>query len=864
MKQARESGTSKKGDSGGPPSGRKKSLRSQGLGRYKEKRDFQRTPEPAGRVHAGEGYSFVIQKHHATHLHYDFRLELGGVLKSWAVPKGPSLDPSVKRFAAHVEDHPIEYGGFEGVIPQGQYGGGTVIVWDRGTWVPVGDPEAGYRKGHLKFRLEGEKLRGGWTLIRMRARGNEPEDKNWLLIKEKDEYAASGEITQEKPGSVLSGGGPPRVWESNRPTDPPSRRAKEPRRPKAKGSRDPMPELLEPELTTLVARPPEGDEWIHEIKFDGYRVVCRIEGPEVHLTTRHGKDWTESFPTLVRAARQLQVKEALIDGELVILDPSGVSSFQALQNALGKGREKDILYYAFDLVYLDGRDLSDLPLLERKKELARILAKAPAMLRLSEHVEGSGLPFFQKSCELSLEGVVSKRKDSPYRSGRAGDWLKAKCLGRQEFVIAGYTDPEGSRSGFGALVLGVHEKDGRLRYAGRVGTGFSEETLIELGRRLEAGKRSASPFDQALVGRSAKGVHWVEPNIVAEVAFSGWTKDGVLRHPSFQGLREDKVDAEVVQERPEAPAPAAPRQDLAGVTITHPERLLYPEEGITKQDLADYYSSISDWILPHLVGRPLSIVRCPQGQGKPCFYQKHANEGTPEVLRRVRIPEGAGTVKGMGTYLTIDGLPGLLALVQMAALELHPWGSRVDSLERPDRMTIDLDPGPGVPWDRMIETALALRSKLGDHGLQSFVKTTGGKGLHVVVPLEPRQSWNEIKEFSRELSEEFVRAAPQWFVSTMTKSKREGKIFLDFFRNSRGATAVAPYSTRARAGAPVSTPLSWDELSTVKGGDAFRVKDVPGRVRDLRVDPWKGFFDLRQSLTGKPRQRKIAPKRRSE
>jgi bifunctional non-homologous end joining protein LigD len=799
------------------------------LSRYMAKRDFRRTPEPAGRVHEREGFSFVVQKHHATRLHYDFRLELDGVLKSWAVPKGPSLDPNDKRLAVHVEDHPIEYGGFEGVIPKGQYGGGKVIVWDRGVWVPVGDPEAGYRKGHLKFRLEGVKLRGGWNLVRM-------DEKNWLLIKEKDAEVRTGDITRERPESVLDQGGPPRVWESEKePAKAPARR-----RPREKSA---IPDILEPQLATLADKPPEGAEWLHEIKFDGYRVLCKIQGADVHLSTRHGKDWTDSFPTLGRAARELQVREALIDGEIVVLDPRGISSFQSLQNALGRGREKDIVYYAFDLLYLDGRDLRREPLVERKKALAEILRKAPKTIQFTEHLDGNGPAFFKQACDHSLEGIVSKRRDAPYRSGRTTDWLKIKCLDRQEFVVAGYTDPEGARSKFGALVLGVHEKDGRLRYVGRVGTGFTEATLEDLYGRLQKLDRRTSPFEKALAGRSAKGVHWVEPRLVAEVAFGGWTDDKIIRHARFEGLREDKPAAEVVVEKPAPP-----------IKLTHPDKVLYPEQGITKRELAQYYEAVSDWILPHLVGRPLSLVRCPEGHQKGCFYQKHAAVGTPEVLRRVRIREGTGTVKGVGTYLFIDGLPGLLALAQMGVLEVHPWGSRVETLERPDRMTIDLDPAPDVPWSRMIETALALRERLRELGLETFVKTTGGKGLHVVAPLQAKQSWEEMKEFSRDIAEQFVQAAPQWFVATMTKAKRTGKIFLDFFRNTRGATAVSAYSTRARPGAPVSTPLSWDELPSLKGSDAYTLGTVPARLASLKEDPWKGFFEVRQWITAKMRQ----------
>ncbi|MBV8879529.1 MAG: DNA ligase D [Planctomycetaceae bacterium] len=824
------------------------------LAPYKEKRDFAKSPEPAGRVGDREGYSYVIQKHHATRLHYDFRLELGGVLKSWAVPKGPSLNPADKRLAAHVEDHPIEYGGFEGVIPKGQYGGGKVIVWDRGTWTPIGDPYEGYKKGRLKFELHGVKLHGYWNLVRMHGRGNEPDDKNWLLIKGHDEHAGTGDITVEQPDSVLSEQGPPRVWESKESGGPakgerPPRKAAKPPK-KSKSAKSALPEALEPQLATLVEAPPEGPDWLHEIKFDGYRLLCRIEGGEVRLVTRHAKDWTDRFPTLVRAARELDVRDALLDGELVALDERGISSFQAMQNALGGGREKDVVYYAFDLLQLDGRDLRALPLKERKELLAGLLKKSTGTLRYTEHVEGSGAEFYKHACKLSLEGMVSKKADAPYQSGRSLDWQKSKCLARQEFVIAGYTDPEGQRHGFGALILGVHAADGKLRYVGRVGTGFDGDTLSELRARLEKLGRKQSPFEVGTKLRTGK-IHWVEPSLVAEVAFAGWTEDQIVRQARFEGLREDKPAAEVVVERPRKAAPAAPAaaNQFAGVTLTHPEKVLYPGQGITKRDLAAYYESVADWILPHLVGRPLSIVRCPEGQGKECFYQKHAYEGTSKLLRRVRIPEGTGTGKASAAYLAVDGLPGLISLVQMGVLELHPWGSRVETLERPDRLTIDLDPAEDVPWKRMIETALALRSRFHDLGLESFVKTTGGKGLHVVVPLLPKQSWEDLKEFSRSIAEEFVRAAPHWFVATMTKSKRAGKIFLDFFRNTRGATSVAAYSTRSREGAPVSTPLTWDELPGIRSGNSHTIETVPARLGKLGADPWKGYSELRQWIT---------------
>jgi len=455
---------------------------------------------------------------------------------------------------------------------------------------------------------------------------------------------------------------------------------------------------------------------------------------------------------------------------------------------------------------------------------------------------------------LSLEGIVSKRRDAPYRSGRTKDWLTVKCLNRPEFVIAGFTEPEGGRSGFGALVLGVHEKDGTLRHVGRVGTGFTAATLEDLHARMKRIERTSSPFERPPKGRAAKGVHWVDPKLVAEVAFSGWTDDGILRQSRFEGLREDKPSREVVLERPASSKSPADSREVAGVKLTHPEKILYPDQGITKRDLARYYESIADWILPHVVGRPLSLVRCPEGQGKTCFYQKHAHQGTPEVVRRVQIKEGTGTVEGVGTYLYIDDLPGLVSLAQMGVLEVHPWGSRVDTLEKPDRMTLDRDPAPDVPWSRMLETALTLRGRLRELGLESFVKTTGGKGLHIVAPLQARQTWDELKEFSRAIAEEFVRAAPQWFVATMTKSKRTGKIFLDFFRNTRGATAVAAYSTRSRPGAPVSIPVSWEELPRVTSGDQFTLATVPARLERLGADPWKGFLQVRQSITASMRR----------
>ena len=635
-----------------------------------------------------------------------------------------------------------------------------------------------------------------------------------------------------------------------------------------------LPDFVPPQLTTLVQTAPEGDAWLHEIKLDGYRVLARIERGRARLFTRSGQDWTARFPSVTAAVERLHAKSALLDGEVVVLDALGVSHFQSLQEALSQGRTQDLVYFVFDLLFLDGRDLRSLPLSERTALLARLLHGSGKTIRYSAHVEGQGGTFYDKACRMGLEGIISKRKDAPYRSGRSTAWVKVKCVASQEFVIVGFTEPKGARAGFGALLLGVYEKDGSLTYVGRVGTGFDTRSLKALHGKLKALERERFPLKSPPPG-STRDIHWVEPKLVADVAFTEWTRDGILRHPTFHGLREDKSAREIVKELPKRPAAAESSSHgrravrtrgaaratkpvaspapvtIAGVTLTHPDRVLYPGQGITKRDLAAFYEEISDWILPHVVERPLSLVRCPAGQGTACFYQKHVGPEASDSIEGVKVKE-KGAVR---TYAYIEDLAGLVSLVQMGVLEVHPWGSRVGNLEHPDRLTLDIDPAPGVPWKRVIATARQLRALLLELRLKSFVKTTGGKGLHVVVPLAAKQSWETAKDFARGIAEAMVQRAPEEYTASLSKASRTGKLFIDYLRNSQGATAVAVYSTRALPGAPVATPVAWDELGTDLRSDQFTVKNLPRRLAALRKDPWDGFLKLRQSLPEAPRSR---------
>ena len=841
-----------------------------GLREYRRKRDFKKTPEPAGQVSApprDQERSYLIQKHAASRLHYDFRLELEGVLKSWAVPKGPSLDPADKRLAMHVEDHPLEYGEFEGIIPKGQYGGGTVLLWDRGTWEPVGDPHKSYRAGSLKFTLKGEKLRGGWALVKIGGRRKDGDDRSWLLIKERDQQARPGQaesIVASEPKSVATGrtieqiaAAGDRVWHSNRDggdrTSPESAEVPGARRAA-------LPKFIQPQLATLVERPPDGDGWLHELKHDGYRILARVEHRRAQLFSRNARDWTEKFPAVAEALGRLPVEHAILDGEVTVLLPDGTSSFQALQNFGSGAARGQLAYMVFDLLYLDGRDLTGARLEDRKAALARLLTSAndqAAVLRYSDHVVGAGADFFAHACKLGLEGIVSKKRDAPYRGTRGPEWLKIKCLKQQEIVIGGYTEPEGSRIGIGALLGGVDES-GRLVYVGKIGTGFDNRMRRDLQQRLSRLEQKTSPFAARPAG--AARAHWVKPELVAQVSFSEWTSDGKLRHPAFQGLREDKPADTVVRERPatteaemkrtaRAPRPTRPAKTTAeavvsGVRLTHADRVLYPSHGTTKLDLARFYESIAKWVLPHLEDRPTTLVRCPEGAHKPCFYQKHVGYWAPESLRRVKIQEK----RKVGEYLVVDSLASLIGLVQIGILEIHTWNSVVKRLEQPDRVVFDLDPGPGVEWAQVIECARLIRDALHTLELESFVKTTGGKGLHVVAPLVPGPSWDEASAFSRAVAETVARANPRRYITSMAKAERRGKIFIDYLRNIRGATSVAAYSTRATPQATMSVPLTWDELSTRIKSDHFTIANVPQRLAGLTADPWAAYWRTRQSL----------------
>jgi bifunctional non-homologous end joining protein LigD len=816
------------------------------LDTYRHKRDFAKTSEPRGRARRSVGHQFVVQKHDARRLHYDLRLELDGVLKSWAVTKGPSLVPGEKRLAVAVEDHPLDYGDFEGTIPKGEYGGGTVIVWDKGSWRPLHDPAKGLAKGHLDFELSGEKLKGRWHLVRMARKPREKHD-NWLLIKGDDEAARApqdADILDERPESAKTGrsladvaGKPPA------PVDP----------TKCKGARKAaLPRFVEPALASLTARPPTGERWLHEIKFDGYRIQARIENGRVALMTRSGHDWTEKFGERVPAAlRALPVATALLDGELVV-ESAGVSDFSALQSDLADGRDDRFQLYLFDALHLDGYDLRDAPLLQRKSLLENLLAGAgdDGPLRFSQHLDDDGDVILRHVCRLGLEGIVSKLREAPYRSGRSKSWSKSKCASRQEFVIGGYVVSMTSRRAIGSLALGVYDK-GALHYVGRVGTGFTAAMAEALFQQLEPLHVSTAPFAEKLTADQTRQLRPVKPELVAEVDFRAWTADGHLRHASFRGLREDKPATAIVRETEAAPEP--PELERSTVKLTHPDRLYWPDAGVTKEGLADYYSDAWPRMAPFIVGRALAVLRCPDGITGQMFFQKHIWKGAAAGIATLRDPREPGE-----TLIGVRDLDGLLALAQGAALEIHPWGSTAEDWERPDILVMDLDPGDGVAWKRVIAAAREIQERLRLAGLCGFVKTSGGKGLHVAAPLRPQAEWPEAKAFAKAMADSMAADSPDLFVSTVTKARRGGKIFIDYLRNQRGATAVAPYSPRARPGAPVSMPLEWDELSPAIGPAHFTIANAPKRLNLPGPVPWAELREEARPLGQTPNRKKSA------
>jgi bifunctional non-homologous end joining protein LigD len=826
------------------------------LERYRQKRNFSITPEPDGRVgtRPGPARSFVVQKHAASRLHFDFRLEHEGVLLSWAVPKGPSLDPNDKRLAMHVEDHPLAYGDFEGVIPPKQYGAGTVMVWDRGTWQPIGDAAASYAKGRLKFELHGEKLRGVWNLVRSRG-GNYGGDASWLLFKEADDHArlgAEAQVDDVHPLSVLTGrdlttiaAQKDRVWHSNRSAGeqpearvttpaPRKRTAALAKLPGAK--RAPLPDKVEPQLATLAKHPPAGANWVHEIKHDGYRMLARIEDGRARLMSRSGKDWTREFASLVDALGRLPVESAWIDGEAVVLDADGKSSFQALQNALDGRGSPALAYFAFDLLHLDGIDLTGVALTARKRVLQELLDAAPPSLRYSEHFDAPGAAFLQNVAALGLEGMVSKRADRPYTAGRGPSWQKVKCPRRETFVVGGWTDPEGSRGHFGALLLGSPHDDGTIDYRGRVGSGFDDRTLASIARSLAPLASATAPFRNPPTGVDARGMHWVKPVLMAEVTYTERTDDGTLRQPVFVGMKA----AQARNAREKAPAS---KHAIAGIELSNPDKLLYPEAKLSKRDLARYYESVGQWMLREIAGRPLTLVRHPNGWDQKGFYQKNADDGVAAAASRV-VVDADGT-----KYYMAETVAALVALLQLGALEIHPWGSRVPNLGRPDRIVLDLDPDEGLAWDDVRQAALLVRSLVENLGLAAFLKTTGGKGLHVVVPLEPAAPWKHVKGFTKAIAELLERTFRDRFTSKLLKVSRGGRVFIDYLRNAEGATAVAAYSLRAKANAPVSTPIAWEELDGDVRFDHFHARNVPARLAALAADPWGDIDAAAKRLT---------------
>ncbi|GGC69558.1 DNA ligase D [Undibacterium terreum] len=834
------------------------------LEKYWEKRDFSATPEPRGKpgprpTALRSPLRYFIQRHHARALHYDFRLELEGTLKSWAIPKGPSLNPAEKRLAVHVEDHPLSYGSFEGIIPARQYGAGEVVLWDAGYWLPIGDPEHGYRKGRLKFELQGEKLSGTWALVRMGAAKQEKE--NWLLIKEDDDSARTGNdanITTLRPESVLD-------KLQSRKQAARQQSAREDSRtldgiPDLDGAvKKKMPASVMPQLATLVDTAPDSEGWVSEIKFDGYRALSRIDGKKIQLLSRSGKDWTSKWQAVADALAQLKCRQAWLDGEMVAIDADSNISFQALQNMTDgeDGQEGfHLAYYLFDVIYLDGYDLSEMALIDRKLLLKQLIGNYQGdRLLYSEHMDAKVADVAKQACRHQMEGIIIKSADAGYRQSRSRNWLKLKCKNRQEFVLGGYTDPAGSREAFGAVLVGTYNDKRELVYAGRVGTGFDGGTLKELMKKFSAIEQADSAFLSPPSGVAAHGVHWLKPVLVAEIEFAQWTESGTLRHASFIALRDDKKPGDIHRENPaklgqveeEDPSKEGGEQEVAGVRLTHPDRVVFAGTGLSKHDLALYYETVQEWILPHLKKRPLTIVRCPQGGENKCFFQKHAAETIPDGIGRIAVPESEGTA----VYMMANTLEALVALVQIGALELHTWGSHQRALMKPDRITFDLDPAPGLQWQRTVEAAQLMRGLLTEVGLQSFVKTTGGKGLHVVVPIVPGYGWDELKAWSHSIADYIADILPAQFTSNSRKSSRDGKIFLDYLRNGQGATAVAAYSPRNREHAPVSTPLFWEELDEGVRSDTFTIKNLPGRLQQLQQDPWQDYFTLKQKISSK-------------
>jgi len=847
---------------------------------YNAKRDFAKTKEPKGRKLKGKGDSFVVQKHDATRLHWDFRLERDGVLKSWAVPRGPSLDPKTNRLAMRTEDHPLDYGTFEGIIPKGEYGGGTVMLWDRGRWIPHPDkdPRKTLEEGHLHFTLEGERMKGEWVMFRMKPKPGERSEA-WMLKKVTDEFAKPEEgdalverclTSVESDRSMAQIAAGEDVWESNR-------GGKKGGRTKRKVT--PPPPFQEPQLATLVDHVPSGSGWLHEYKYDGYRLLLSVGAGGAVAWTRNGKDWSDFFGELTEAAAASLPAGCLLDGEAVALGPDGKPDFQLLQSTVKGGKNQPrppLAYFAFDLLVDRGEDVTKLTNLERKGRLAALMKSVPAPLMYGDHIVGKGEALFEKICAEGGEGIISKKADAAYRGTRTKCWLKIKCIARQEFVVVGWQASD-KRRGFRSLHLAVNE-NGKLRYVGKVGTGFNTQTIEQLSERMRPLALDKPALD---VPRTAlRGSTWIRPSLVAEIAYTEFTSDGVLRHPSFLGLREDKGAKDVVLEtssplpreprggppkgRRGAAKPAKPPQPASrtaptgargssdlrtyadlDLRLTSPDRVIFPGEDLTKADLANYYATVADLLMVDLANRPMTLIRCPQGRGKQCFFQKHDSGSMGPHVLHVPVKESDGATE---EYLYVGEAIGALECVQMNTIEFHGWGSRIDPLEKPDRLVFDLDPDVGLDFHKVKAAALRLKDLLADLGLETFPLLSGGKGIHVIAPLDQSRDWPTVKSFAERFSRAIAEAEPETFTANIRKNQRKGRIFLDWLRNQRGATAVLPYSARAREGAPVAAPIAWDELPDIKGANIYSIRDAAALLDRASGKGLKGWGQAKQAL----------------
>lgn len=833
------------------------------LQEYRRKRRFDGTPEPDAERRGAPARRpiFVVQLHHASSRHYDVRLEADGVLKSWAVPKGPSLRVGEKRLAVEVEDHPLSYATFAGDIPSGHYGAGHVDVYDRGTWACDGDPLEAIAAGKVDFVLHGERLKGGWKLVRTAMKGKQHQ---WLLIKRDDDEARDMEaddLLEAAPKAAPARKTAPAKAVTTRAARKADARWSK-RALALEGARErPYPHDFKPQLTDHRATAPDGEQWLHEIKWDGYRLLADVRAGVVALRSRGGLNWTDDFPEVVQAIERLPVRDLRLDGELVVLDAQGRSDFTALQKVIDGTAKQPLRYVVFDMPGIAGVDVSRVPLLERKALLKDLLGSKPDTLAYSDHVRDHGPAVFAASGEAGFEGIISKRIDAPYVNARSRDWIKIKHENTDEFLIVGYTEPKGSRSGFGSLLMATPDKGG-LRYVGRVGTGFDDAALRALTKQLTPlTVKDAVVELPAHVPFTARSVHWVRPVLVAEVAFRGWAKEGLLRQASFKRLREDKqpkdlgAAANVTTAAASASAPAAKTsgrkkaaaaQEESTVAISHPERVVFAKANITKGEVADYYRRMARWILPEVAHRPLSVLRCPDGVDKPCFFQKHHGTGLGGAVKAIPLEQKSGRED----YLYIEDVEGLLQLVQMNTLELHPWGATVEDPEHPDRLVFDLDPGEGVNWTQIKAAARDVRARLQEAGLESFVRLSGGKGVHVVVPLQPKADWAHAKDFCEAFAQAMATQAPERYVATMSKAKRDGVIFIDWLRNARGATSVSSWSLRARPGAGVAVPLRWEELGRIAAPDAFPMAKALQRAERLKQDPWEGIEQVKQVLPG--------------